>query len=253
MSVNARKGILNELPLSECVDLHRISLIKNSISTINGTLQCLGLRTLLLWNNTHLRSISASFLTNVKYLAVLDLSQTSIASLPESVGNLKHLRFLNLSQTEIEKLPKSLAHVRSLLFLDVSGCKHLCELHSGIGEHKSMVYLNVKGCKNLKSLPAGILKLICLQSLKGAVHLEDGTFGAMTEMRDLSFKYIDPCSLLRLPKDIGVMKRLEILHLGGCEVPKWIFHLQNLMELKLVGDNDSEHSPRILNVLKRGN
>ena len=139
MSVNARKGILNELPLSECVDLRRISLIKNSISTINGTLQCPGLRTLFLWNNTHLRSISASFLTNVKYLAVLDLSQTSIASLPKSVGNLKHLRFLNLSQTEIEKLPKSLAHVRSLLFLDVSGCKHLCELHSGIGEHKSML------------------------------------------------------------------------------------------------------------------
>lgn len=269
---------IKEFPVNECVGLRRISLIKNDISQMNKVIQCPGLRTLLLWNNTHLTSISASFLTNVKYLAVLDLSQTSIESLPESVQNLKHLRFLNLSQTKIKKLPESLTSVRSLQFLDVSWCKNLCELHSGIGEHKSMEYLNVKGCRNLKSLPVGISKLICLQSLKGAelkrgkatnakalqlkdmkgmtllrqltliidasssegtVQLEEGTFGGMTKMRDLSFKYINSCSLLHLPKDILVMQRLEILHLGGCVVPKWIFQLQNLMELKLLGDNDS--------------
>lgn len=269
---------IKEFPVGECVGLRRISLIKNDISTINEAIQCPGLRTLLLWNNIRLRSISASFLTNVRYLAVLDLSQTSIDSLPESVGNLKHLRFLNLSQTKIQKLPKSLTYVRSLQYLDVSQCKQLCELHSGIGEHKSMVYLNVKDCENLKSLPVGISKLICLQSLKGAVltrekatnskalqlkdlksmtrlrqltliidavssedkiPLAEGTFGAMTKMRDLSFKYIHSCSLLHLPEDIRVMQRLEILHLGGCVVPKWIFQLQNLMELKLLGDNDS--------------
>lgn len=268
---------IKEFPVSECVGLRRISLIKNDISTMNKAIQCPGLRTLLLWNNTHLTSISASFLTNVKYLAVLDLSQTSIESLPESVRNLKHLRFLNLSQTKIQKLPESLTCVRSLQFLDVSLCKNLCELHSGIGEHKSMEYLNVKGCRNLKSLPVGISKLICLQSLKGAelkrgkatdakalqlkdlkgmtllrqltlivdasssegtIHLEEGTFGGMTKMRDLSFKCINSGSLFNLPKDIQVMQRLEILHLGGCVVPKWIFQLQNLMELKLLGDND---------------
>lgn len=160
---------LDKFPADECLGVRRISLVKNNIKIIKDSIQCPDLRTLLLWNNIHLKSISTSFFKKVRYLAVLDLSQTSMKSLPRSISNLKHLKFLNLSQTNIVKLPSSLNGLWRLQFLDVSCCKHLRRLHSGIGEHKFMQHLNVKRCKELKSLPAGIAKLSSLQTLKGAV------------------------------------------------------------------------------------
>jgi len=289
---------IKEFPVDDCVGLRRISLIKNDIIKIKKAIQCPGLRNLLLWNNISLESIEASFFNNLKYLSVLDLSETSIQELPETIGHLQHLTFLNLSRSKIKKLPQSLTNLRSLQFLDVSWCEHLCELHSGIGGHKSMLHLNVKGSKNLESLPVGISKLIYLHTLKGTVfkrenaanakglqlsdvlkrkkvanvkalqlrdlreltvlqrlsltldspssqgiiQLEDGIFVGMTKMRAFSFKYINSLNdagLLRLPTDVKVMKRLEIIHLNGCVVDKWIFQFQNLMELELNGDNGS--------------
>lgn len=160
---------LKEIPSIECLGVRRISLVKNDISKISDAIQCPHLRTLLLWNNMDLKSISASFFHNLRYLAVLDLSQTSIKSLPRSICNLTHLKFLNLSRTEILKLPRSLSGLWRLQFLDVSFCKNLRRLHPGIGEHKFMVHLNVKRCRELVSLPAGVAKLSSLQKLKGAV------------------------------------------------------------------------------------
>lgn len=160
---------LKELPAKECLGLRRISLVKNDIGIIKDAIQCPNLRTLWLWHNINLASISRCFFNKLKYLVVLDLSQTSIESLPRSISNLTHLKFLNLSRTNIVKLPSSLSALWRLQFLDVSWCKHLTRLHSGIGKHKFMLHLNVKRCKKLESLPAGVAKLSSLQILKGAV------------------------------------------------------------------------------------
>jgi Leucine-rich repeat (LRR) protein len=130
--------------------VHRISLIKNDIFTMEKPIPCTGLRTLLLCNNFNLQSISESFFDNLRYLSVLYLSQTSIRSVPKSIWNLRRLKFLNLSETNIEMLPKSLCGLKRLQFLDISGCQHLRSLHMGIGRHKFMLHLNLKGCKNLK-------------------------------------------------------------------------------------------------------
>ena len=98
---------LKEFPVGESVGLHRISLIKNNISTILQPINCRGLCTLLLCNNVSIEQISPSFFYDMKYLAVLDLSDTSIKLLPETIGHLKHINLLNLSQTKIEKPPVS--------------------------------------------------------------------------------------------------------------------------------------------------
>jgi hypothetical protein len=88
------KKELKELPVDECQGVRRISLIKNDIFTMAKPIPCTGLRTLLLCNNFNLRSISESFFDNLRYLSVLDLSQTSIRSVPKSIGNLRRLNFL---------------------------------------------------------------------------------------------------------------------------------------------------------------
>lgn len=270
---------LKEVPVDhECSGIRRISLIKNNIPSIMEPIPaCGGLRSLLLCNNTKLTSISDSFFDSLKYLVVLDLSQTSIELLPASMGNLRHLKLLNLSGTNIKMLPKCLRGLKHLQFLDVSGCQELSSLHSGIDGHKYMVYLNVKGTK-MKSLPAGISKLINLRTLKGAMvfkeadaalqwtdlkgltslqHLSvtldaqssvqgegidlEGTFGGMTKMRTLSIQNVSSsCHTLHLPEDMESMQRLEVVRIRRCTLPKWMFYLENLMVLVLEGDNSSD-------------
>lgn len=275
---------LKAVPMDKCKGVRRISLIKNEISAISEAIPCSGLRTLLLWNNTKLKSIPESFFDNLRYLVVLDLSQTCIESLPKSIENVKHLKLLNLSETKIRMLPESLSGLKHLQFLDVSGCESLSSLHVGIGGHRYMLHLNVKGCKNLKTLPAGISKLIYLRTLKGASVVKsdqltaataplqwtdlkrltrlqslsvaidaqsssqgegridlEGTFGGLTNMRTLCFRNMNSaCGLLHLPNDTQRMERLEIVRLCNCEVPTWMFQLQNLMVLVIEGDNSSE-------------
>lgn len=61
----------------------------------------------------------------------------------------------------------------------------------------------------------------------------DEIFRGMTKMRTLYLSNHSINAALHLPTDMETMERLEILHLSKCVVPKWIFQLQNLMELKL--------------------
>lgn len=278
---------LKEVPMGKCKGVRRISLIKNEISTISdqAPLPCPGLRTLLLWKNAKLKSIPEKFFDNLKYLVVLDLSETCIDSLPTSIKNAKHLKLLNLSQTKIRNLPESLSGLKNLQYLDVSGCENLSSLHLGIGEHKYMLHLNVKGCKNLKTLPDGISKLIYLRTLKralvsstattpdlkwtdlrGLIRLQslsvtlidaasespglEGTFGGLTDMRTLSFRNTinSARGLLQLPDDTRSMQRLERVHLCNCLVPTWMFHLQNLMALVIEGDNASSEYKGLQNI-----
>jgi len=267
-------GQLKSMPAEECRELRRISLMKNEISTIKKSIQYPRLRSLLLSDNRPLTSISPSFFDNMRYLCVLDLSRTSITSLPNSIGNLKLLKYLNLSGTDIQKLPKSLSGLRQLQFLDINDTD-VKELHEGIERQKHMLHLNLG--KNVEYCPVGISKLIYLQTLTGVrltlgnsgsasalqlrdlkgltllQHLsivfrsngddvktveDDGTFRGMTKMRTLHVRCFHGTNL-HLPTDMEAMQRLEIVHLTDCVVPMWFFQLHNLMELTLSGPLNS--------------
>lgn len=262
-------GQLQKIPAKECQGLRRILLMKNEISTIKEDIQCPGLRILFLSHNYSLHSISASFFHNMRHLCVLDLSCTLIRSLPDSIGNLRLLKYMNLSRTMIEELPESLSGLRHLQFLDLSETP-VKRLHSGIDKHKFMLHLKLGPAVN--NFPVGISKLIYLQTLTGlritvgnattanafqlrdlkrltllqhlslqfdslnAVDLQlvdDEVFRGMTKMRTLYVSNHGMNAALHLPTDMVTMERLEILHLSNCVVPKWIFQLQNLMELTL--------------------
>ncbi|XP_004309139.1 PREDICTED: uncharacterized protein LOC101292172 [Fragaria vesca subsp. vesca] len=120
-----------------------ISLMMNEIRELPNKLVCSKLKILLLQQNRYVNSIPESFLECLNELTVLDLSKTSISSLPTSfsvlnnlhtlyldsceklsdvsvVGKLKKLEILSLRECCPEDVPEEIGHLTSLRMLDIS-------------------------------------------------------------------------------------------------------------------------------------
>nr|TKS18195.1 putative disease resistance protein [Populus alba] len=102
-------------------DLVRVSLMKNYITEIPASYspRCPNLSTLLLSQNYMLRSIEGSFFTQLNGLAVLDLSNTGIKSLPGSISNLVCLTTLLLMRCQQLRQVPTLAKLTALKKLDL--------------------------------------------------------------------------------------------------------------------------------------
>ncbi|ESQ47302.1 hypothetical protein EUTSA_v10028060mg [Eutrema salsugineum] len=97
----------------------RISLMSNRIEEISCSPECPNLSTLLLRDNK-LKIISGEFFRFMPSLVVLDLSEnTRLCALPEEICSLSSLEYLNLSWTSIESLPVGLKGLRKLISLDL--------------------------------------------------------------------------------------------------------------------------------------
>ncbi|GKV48838.1 hypothetical protein SLEP1_g55629 [Rubroshorea leprosula] len=147
--------------------LDKVSLMNNEISYIpqNMSLKCSMLSTLTLKGNNRLREISECFFANMPLLKFLDLSNTGIEVLPNSICNLEYLTTLILCGCESLKRMPSLSKLKALKKLDLDGAG-LCEAPEGIEMLENLQYLDLS-CPNLRVLPEGkISKLFRLQYLR---------------------------------------------------------------------------------------
>ena len=85
---------------------------------------------------------AASILANWKCLRALDLSHSSIKSLPGSIGKLLHLRYLDLSENNFKVLPRAITNLYNLQTLQLFWCEQLKELPKDIDK---LVHLRVFG------------------------------------------------------------------------------------------------------------
>ncbi|KAK8665368.1 hypothetical protein V6N13_005537 [Hibiscus sabdariffa] len=98
-------------------------------------------------------------------LRVLSLAgYKNIKDLPEEVGNLKHLRNLDLSETSIKRLPNSLTTLYNLQTLTLWGCSELIELPEDMRRLVNMHCLDIRGTY-LARMPKGLGELKDLQIL----------------------------------------------------------------------------------------
>ncbi|KAL3820458.1 hypothetical protein ACJIZ3_006363 [Penstemon smallii] len=134
-------------------DLEKMSLMESNISEIPEGMSpnCPKLSTLFLKGNARLKVIPDSFFSLMSSLCVLDLTCTSITSLPNSLsglkslnslilynccylefvpclGELKELRELDLSLTIIKKVPEGMENLVNLKYLSLYGARFLKEL-----------------------------------------------------------------------------------------------------------------------------
>ncbi|KAM3741664.1 hypothetical protein ACB098_07G013400 [Castanea mollissima] len=165
-----RSGIgLSEISAEEFSNsnsLDRVSFMRNNITRLpDCMIQCSKASTLLLQDNYALDTVPEKFLQGFEALKVLDLSSTSIRSLPHSLLQLRDLRVLLLSYCpNLEELP-SLGTLTKLRELDL-GATCIANLPRGIENLSELRILNLAYTEKLKSIQPGIIsKLSCLESL----------------------------------------------------------------------------------------
>uniref|UniRef100_A0A6N2KRV6 Uncharacterized protein n=1 Tax=Salix viminalis TaxID=40686 RepID=A0A6N2KRV6_SALVM len=125
--------------------------------------RCPNLSTLWLCDNQRLQFIADSFFTQLHGLKVLDLSNTGIIELPDSVSELVTLTALLLARCYKLRHVPSIEKLGALMRLDLSYTMALQKMPQGMQCLSSLRFLRMNGCGE-KEFPCGLLpKLSHLQ------------------------------------------------------------------------------------------
>ncbi|XP_074565691.1 putative disease resistance RPP13-like protein 1 [Curcuma longa] len=154
------------------------------------------LRALDLVNCPQIKRIENHAFESLKYLRVLNLCDTSIDSLPDSLVKLFHLKYLDLNGTKIRRLPESIGCLANLQTLSLSWCKSLHELPKGITRLSNLRCLRILDTP-LTHVPKGVGKLKNLNNLEGFLAGHCDSMNRMDGGCDLD-ELQDLCNLITL-------------------------------------------------------
>ncbi len=174
-------------------------------------------------------------------LAQLDLSENSLASvpdqvweykgltslwfahnklevIPDGVAQLPELTYLNLDGNSIKSVPDSLAGATKLRWLRLNG-NSISELPKSLGALKDIrrIYL----CRNtLTAVPEVVREWPELESLA----LDNNVIADVpdwvgVDLKKLKFLSFRGCPITHLPKDLSGLSQLSYLNLADCKLP----------------------------------
>ncbi|XP_012853782.1 PREDICTED: probable disease resistance protein At1g61190 [Erythranthe guttata] len=189
---------LKEIPNEEVwtKDLEKMSLMHNEIEEIPFGLSpdCPNLSTLLLQGNP-LKHIADSFFSKMHGLRTLDLSNTSIEVLPDSLSELESLKALILGNCVRLVYVPYLGKMKELRELDLSNTL-IKEVPKGMEESVNLKLLSMRGANLLVMFPTGLLiDLVKLRRL-----------------------YL-PCQVEISMEEVKRLKLLEEFEYRGCSLP----------------------------------
>ncbi|KAJ3680026.1 hypothetical protein LUZ60_016304 [Juncus effusus] len=139
-----------------------------------GSFGCDDLRTFLFVGENKDKSEGVQFSMNIprdlfsllEGLRALDLGNTDINNLPNTIGRLIHLRYLSLENTKIRVLPESIGGLFNLQTLNLKHCYDLEELPKGMKLLDNLRHLHLPSGGSCDiSMPAGMGQMTSLQTL----------------------------------------------------------------------------------------
>ncbi|GAU20899.1 hypothetical protein TSUD_120910 [Trifolium subterraneum] len=253
--------------------------------------ECKGLRSLIVERYAATlisNNVQRGLFSRLTCLRMLSFRCHDLSKLVDEIGNLKLLRYLDLSDTKIKSLPDTICMLYNLQTLLLTWCDKLTELPSNFSKLINLQHLEIP---HIKKMPKNIGKLNKLQSLtyfiveeqNGSVlkeleklnHLHgrinitglgnviDPADAAMANLKDkkyleeLLMKFYDKIeemndsiverhvSVLEALQPNSNLKKLTIVNYNGNSFPNWLrgCDLPNLVSLNLVNCRLCSHLP----------
>ncbi|KAG5071036.1 hypothetical protein AAZX31_03G032900 [Glycine max] len=185
------------------------------------------------FNNEEAQCIIVSKLMYLRVLSFRDFR--SLDSLPDSIGKLIHLRYLDLSHSSVETLPKSLCNLYNLQTLKLFDCIKLTKLPSDMCNLVNLRHLEIRRTP-IEEMPRGMSKLNHLQHLDFFAvgkHEENGIkeLGGLSNLRgQLEIRNLENVSQSEEALEARMMdkKHINSLRLGwsGCNNNSTNFQLE---------------------------
>lgn len=175
-------------------------------------------------------------ISSLKSLRVLDLHDSGIETLSNSICKLKHLRYLDLSNNfDIKLLPNCITLLQNLETLKLSYCRKLKELPRDIRKLVNLRHLEIDGCCSLTYMPRGLGQLTCLQTLSEFVLIKDAAFRS----KHYCAKLVELMKLNNLRGEL----RIKNLRLGmDDQAAANLKEKHHLRSLTLIWDVDEKHN-----------
>lgn len=182
-----------------------------------------------------------------KCLCVLELNESSVQKLPDSICQLSHVEYLKISEfIGLVTLPESFGHLKNLFHIDLSGCSRLAALPESFGDLINLTHVNLSRCHGLAELPEP------LQKLSKLVHLDlsfwscfEGigkSLGGLITLEHLNLSN-SCCHLAQHRSDLQGLKdglckltNLRYLNLSMCLNPIFYYHRSQEDILKYLGE-----------------
>nr|UBY06899.1 NBS-LRR disease resistance protein [Dasypyrum villosum] len=178
---------------------------------------------------------------NAKHLRYIDLSESNITRLPESICVLYNLQTLRLVDClELQQLPKGMARLRKLIHLHLSGCGRLESMSPNFGLLKNLHILTtfvvdtgdglgIEQLKDLKHL-SNRLELLNLQKIKSGENAKEANLSQKQNLSELLFSWDqeiddeprDVEEVLQCLEPHRNIQKLEIRGYHGLEISQWM-------------------------------